>query len=93
MAIFRLFQEAMSNVTRHAEARRAEVSARVSEGCIVLEVRDDGVGVTEEQLQDEGSFGLIGMRERAVLFGGKVEITSDPGGGTRVRAVIPVGPT
>ena len=78
-------------MTRHAEAHRAEVSLGIAEGSIALEVRDDGSGINEERLQDEGSMGLTGMRERAVSFGGRVDIRGNPEGGTRVTAVIPLG--
>lgn len=90
-SILRIFQEILSNVIRHAEAHRFEVSASVLGEKVVLEAWDDGVGISQEQARDEGSFGLIGMRERAVLVGGTVEIRRDPGGGTRVTVVIPVG--
>ena len=91
-ALLRIFEEAMSNVTRHAQASHAEVDMRVLGDAIVLELRDDGIGITEEQLQDGRSFGLIGMREQAVLLAGNVEIRRNPGGGTWVTVVIPVGP-
>ena len=59
---------------------------------LVLEVLDDGIGITDEQLKDHGSFGLIGMRERAERLGGTVEIGRRPGGGTQVRASVPIMP-
>jgi len=91
LSVFRIFQEAMSNVIRHAGASRVEVTLRKLGEDILLEIRDDGVGVTEEQLWEQDSFGLIGMRERAVAVGGTVEISRAPGGGTKVVVVVPMG--
>jgi signal transduction histidine kinase len=69
-------------------ARRAEVTVRVSRGSIEIEVRDDGVGF-ELPVAREG-FGLVGMRERAALLGGTLDVDSTRGSGTRIRAEIPL---
>ena len=90
--VCRILKEALSNVRRHAQANRVEVSLRVAEEELVLEVLDDGIGITDEQLRDQRSFGLIGMRERVERLGGSVEIERRPEGGTRVRAKIPIVP-
>ncbi len=87
-AVYRLVQEALNNVAKHSMARRADLSVRAGRGSIEVEVADDGVGF-EPNLVREG-FGLVGMRERAALLGGTLEVSSNRGSGTRVRAEIPL---
>jgi len=87
-AVYRLAQEALNNVSKHSRAQRADLMVRVSGGAIQIEVRDDGVGF-EPSLVREG-FGLVGMRERAALLGGTLEVDSTRGSGTRMRAEIPL---
>lgn len=90
LALYRIVQEALSNVVRHAEAERAEVRIRASAREIVAIVEDDGWGFSVETTIKEGQgLGLFGMKERAEYIGGTVEIESRPGEGTRVRAVVP----
>jgi signal transduction histidine kinase len=88
-AIFRIFQETLTNVTRHAEATRVDVRLGRENGNIVLEVRDNGRGIAEEQLSSSRSLGILGMRERALLLGGEFTIRGAPGKGTTVRVLIP----
>jgi PAS domain S-box-containing protein len=88
-AIFRIFQETLTNITRHAEATQVNVRLGREDGNIVLEVRDDGRGIAEEQLSTGGSLGILGMRERALLLGGELTIRGAPGRGTIVRVLIP----
>ena len=88
-AIFRIFQETLTNVTRHAEATQVEVRLSREDGNIVLEVRDNGRGIDPEQLSTGGSLGILGMRERALLLGGELTISGAPGKGTIVKVVIP----
>jgi PAS domain S-box-containing protein len=87
-AVYRLVQEALNNVSKHSMARRADVTVRTSRGSIEIEVRDDGVGF-EPNLVREG-FGLVGMRERAALLGGTLDVDSTRGSGTKIRAEIPL---
>jgi PAS domain S-box-containing protein len=87
-AVYRLVQEALNNVSKHSMATRADLTVRTSHGAIEIEVRDDGVGF-EPSLVREG-FGLVGMRERAALLGGTLEVDSTRGSGTRLRAAIPL---
>jgi PAS domain S-box-containing protein len=88
-ALFRIFQESLTNVARHAQATKVWVHLGEEDGAIVLEVEDDGVGISLEQLAERRSLGLLGMRERATVFGGAVEIAGRPGQGTTVMARIP----
>jgi PAS domain S-box-containing protein len=93
IAVFRLFQEMLSNVARHAQARHLAIAIHVDEPpqpVLYLEVRDDGVGAAPEALAAPQSFGVIGMRERAGHFGGTLQIDSAPGQGTRVRLRMPL---
>jgi PAS domain S-box-containing protein len=87
-AVYRLVQEALNNVAKHSMARRAELTVRSSRHAIEIEIKDNGVGF-EPSLVREG-FGLVGMRERAALLGGTLEVRSTRGSGTRVRAEIPL---
>jgi PAS domain S-box-containing protein len=88
-AIFRIFQETLTNVSRHAEATQVDVRLGREDGNIVLEVRDYGRGIGEEQFAASRSLGILGMRERALLLGGVLTIRGAPGKGTIVRVVIP----
>ncbi|HYJ46061.1 MAG TPA: PAS domain S-box protein [Pyrinomonadaceae bacterium] len=89
-AVFRIFQEILTNVARHANARNVEVRMNKTEDDLRLEVRDDGRGIAEDQISGVGSLGLLGMRERALLFGGEVLIRPAHGQGTIVTARIPL---
>ena len=89
-AAFRILQESLTNVARHADATRLRVVLAVKEGSLHLQVHDDGRGLDLESGHPYPSFGLSGMRERAAMLGGKVEITSKPGEGTTVDARIPL---
>ena len=89
-ALFRIFQESLTNVARHAQATKIWVHLGEEDGAIVLEIEDDGVGISLERLAERRSLGLLGMRERATVFGGAVEIAGAPGQGTTVMARIPV---
>jgi PAS domain S-box-containing protein len=89
-AVFRILQESLTNAARHAQASRVGVSIDVSGGAVVLRVRDDGRGFSPEAPRKPGSFGLLGLRERAHLLGGEVNILSEPGRGTTVEVRIPL---
>lgn len=90
-AVFRIFQEALINVARHAGATRVDISMKSTEREFLLEIRDNGRGITLQKITDPRSFGLLGMRERALLFGGEVRISGVPGQGTTVAVGIPLG--
>ena len=90
-ALFRIFQEVLTNVARHANATRVDVNLQADPGTLVLEVQDNGKGIVEEEMRSSKSLGLLGMRERALLLNGKVSITGARGKGTRVSVSIPLG--
>lgn len=90
-AVFRIFQEALTNVARHAGARQVEVGLARENGHLVLRVADDGRGIDPKAVEDPHSLGLLGMRERATLLGGEVRIEGEQGHGTTVTVRIPLG--
>jgi signal transduction histidine kinase len=91
-ALFRMFQEALTNVARHAKATAVEVELQPeADGCR-LEIRDNGQGMAGVDLTNVKSLGLLGMQERASLLGGGVLFAPRPGGGTVVTIRIPNGP-
>ena len=92
IALFRIFQEALTNVLRHAGATRIEASLVEKRRSIELVIRDNGRGITREESLKSGSFGLLGMRERAGMLGGKVRVVGSPRVGTAVLARIPLRP-
>jgi len=87
-AIFRIFQECLTNVARHAEARSVRASLYEQDGDLLLVVQDDGKGFSEAGIA--GSLGVLGMKERAQVCGGSVQVSSSPGKGTTVTACVPV---
>jgi signal transduction histidine kinase len=88
--LFRIFQEALTNIFRHSGASRASVSLEGDEGALTLTVSDNGRGVGEGKLTDRSSLGFIGMRERVRSLGGTLDIDREAGGGTRIRVCIPL---
>jgi signal transduction histidine kinase len=88
-ALFRILQETLTNIARHAAATEVDVSLQKKDGQIELKVQDNGRGITEEELANPQSFGLMGLRERAILFGGNAVIQGVPGRGTTVTVKIP----
>lgn len=94
LGLYRLAQESLSNVRRHAGASHVEVTLTYGEAAVKLEIRDNGVGfdvpTDPAEMMRTGRFGLLGMHERARLFGGRTVIESHPGEGTTVTVVIPL---
>ena len=88
-AVFRIFQEALTNVLRHAQATRIDVSLDMDENDLVLSIQDNGRGIRDAEKTGQASLGLLGMRERASLIGASVEITGVDGRGTSVSLRIP----
>jgi two-component system, NarL family, sensor histidine kinase UhpB len=89
-AIYRMVQEALTNVARHAQAQSVDVALQVQERQLVLTVGDDGVGLGEQALYRAGSFGLMGLRERAHMLGGTIDVGARHGGGTRLTVRLPL---
>ncbi len=88
--VFRIFQETLTNIARHAEATKLKINLIKSDSKLVLKVRDNGKGITKEQILDAKSFGLIGMRERVDPWRGKVKIRGVRDQGTIVYVSIPL---
>jgi len=89
-AVFRIFQEALTNVLRHASATRVSASLRREADSLVLRVRDNGTGITPGQITSSTSLGLIGMRERAYFIGGELDIRRVRNGGTELVLKAPL---
>ena len=89
-AVFRIVQESLANVAKHAQASQAAVSVGLEQGALVLWVRDDGRGFSPSAPRQPHSLGLMGLRERVQLLKGSVAIDSAPGQGTRVEVRIPL---
>ncbi len=89
-ALFRVFQETLTNVIRHAQATRVDVRLQAVGDQLILEVKDNGRGITEKEKEEPKAFGLIGMRERVLAFKGKFDISGQPYQGTTVTVIIPL---
>lgn len=89
MALFRIVQESLTNITRYAQAGQVSVGIEHSGNLIRLKIRDDGRGFDPAEVGRKKSYGLLGMRERAIVLGGRVKIVSAPGQGTLVDVVVP----
>ncbi len=89
-AMFRVFQEALTNIARHSHATSMTVNLNHRDGLLVLEVIDNGCGAREQDLNSGTSLGILGMRERTLVVGGELTINGHPGSGTVVRVQVPV---
>jgi signal transduction histidine kinase len=89
IALYRLVQECLANVVKHSQAKKVVVSLERTDEALVLEVSDDGVGIGDVAAARRLSYGMASMRQRVRAVGGQFEVTSTPGKGTRVRAVVP----
>jgi PAS domain S-box-containing protein len=92
-AVFRIVQESLVNVAKHASASQVDVRIARTDAAVILEVSDDGAGFVPDAPRKPGSLGLMGLRERARLLQGTVDIDTAPGQGTRIRVSIPVPET
>jgi PAS domain S-box-containing protein len=88
--LFRCFQEILSNVARHAEADQIDVSVSLRQGSLVIEVTDNGRGIEPEKITSRSSLGLLGMRERLELVGGRLDIRASDGKGTKITLEAPL---
>ena len=90
IAVFRIFQEILTNVARHARASRVKVDLAESDSALVLIVEDNGCGISHDQMAESKGFGIVGIRERAWGIGGEVEFQRASGSGTRVTLRVPL---
>ncbi len=90
MTIFRICQEALTNAFRHSNATSIGIYLGQKDNEIILRIHDNGVGITEEEINDPKSFGLIGMRERVAHMKGKFKITGVIGKGTKIEIILPL---
>jgi signal transduction histidine kinase len=88
-ALFRIFQETLTNVSRHAKATQVSVRLAIEDRALILEVRDNGTGISKSRLSAENAFGIMGIRERAHELGGDVIFTSARNKGTTVTVTVP----
>ena len=88
-AVFRIVQEALTNIARHAQARSAHIAGSVDDGTLTIEIHDDGIGFSESEIGSSQSLGVIGMRERAKVAGGSIDLRRSTFGGTIVRIQVP----
>jgi signal transduction histidine kinase len=89
LIFFRVLQEALTNVIRHANASSVTIKLHHTQKGITLAIMDNGIGITREKVESAKSLGLIGIRERIRQFGGKVGISSEKGQGTKLTVFIP----
>ncbi len=89
-ALFRIFQELLTNVARHANATRVNVSLTEGKTALALSVEDNGRGIKDKEIESPRSLGFLGLRERVLAFGGMIDVKGDEGRGTRVSVTIPI---
>jgi two-component system sensor histidine kinase UhpB len=87
--LYRIVQEALTNVARHSQAHSVRVRLECSPALVVLEIADDGVGIAAGMITNPRSLGLVGMRERAAALGANFHVAGDPGRGTIIRVTLP----
>ena len=91
IGLFRIFQESLTNIARHAEATRVDISLNIQDGEIIMLIEDDGKGFNTSSVEHKKTLGIVGMRERAIMMGGTYTINSSPGNGSITEVIIPVG--
>src|SRR5207245_85687 len=90
LAIFRILQESLTNVARHAHATRVDINLQAEAAQLLLEIHDNGLGINSADMRKTQRFGLLGMRERITLLGGDLQIQGAPGQGTSVTVRAPL---
>jgi PAS domain S-box-containing protein len=88
--LFRVFQESLTNILRHAKASRVNASLHLEHESLTLQITDNGVGFEVDNIGEKKTLGLLGMKERTLMMGGTYHITSDPGMGTTVLITVPI---
>jgi signal transduction histidine kinase len=91
-AVFRMLQEALTNVAKHARASRVRVALGIEGEILSLDVTDDGRGISRDEMRGTHSLGLLGLRERAIALGGSVNVFSEGASGTTVSLRLPLPP-
>jgi signal transduction histidine kinase len=89
-ALFRILQEAFTNIVRHADAKHVRIHLKEEKGVLIMIVEDDGRGITEHEVSDPTSLGLLGIRERARILGGEAQVGAGKGRGTSLLVKIPI---
>ncbi len=89
-ALFRIFQELLTNVARHANATRVNVTLTDGSAALALSVEDNGRGIRDNEIESPRSLGFLGLRERVLAFGGMIDVKGDEGKGTKVSVTIPI---
>ncbi len=89
-ALYRIVQEALTNVARHADAHAVRVSLTCTPERVTMEIDDDGIGIPTGMIDNQGSLGLVGMRERAAALGADFKVQGSPGRGTTIRVILPL---
>lgn len=90
LLFFRILQESLTNISRHAAASSVKVRLASHKSSLILSIQDNGIGISPESARSEQSFGLIGMRERARMHGGHLEINTVKNGGTKITLGLPL---
>ena len=90
LVLFRIFQETITNVTRYAKATEVDISLAEVDGSYVMRIRDNGIGIADQDVRKPTSHGIRGMRERAEQFGGSLSVVGEAGKGTTVVVTVPV---
>ncbi len=88
--LFRIVQESLTNIARHAHATQVDINIKETNECINLRITDDGIGINEEKIKSRESFGIISMKERAALLGGKLTIRNKNNAGTEIMLILPI---
>ena len=88
--LFRIYQESLTNIARHADASAVSGSLQLVNGDLVLEVTDDGRGFDTQAAEKKGTFGLLGIKERTAMMGGRYTVSSSPGNGTTITVSVPL---
>jgi PAS domain S-box-containing protein len=88
--LFRVYQETLTNIARHAQASEVNTTLEKNDESILMHVRDNGTGFDESVIRKKQTLGLLGMKERAIMFGGKLHVTSSPGNGTSISLEVPL---
>ena len=89
-ALFRIYQETLTNVIKHADANEVKSSLQLIGNNIILEIKDNGIGMKTSINKKQKSFGLIGIKERSFAIGGKFDLYSEAGKGTTIKITVPI---